>query len=80
MYVVRLYMSMELISDNDPTKSFKLVLISDNDPTNHYKKVATVDHLRKRGMTSTNILDTCTVCGKENKTINHLSLHCEVTV
>ena len=43
-------------------------------------KVVTVDNLRKKGVTYTNILDTCTMCGKENETINHLFLHCEVAV
>ena len=42
--------------------------------------MTTVDDLRKRGMTSTNILNTCTMCGKENETVNHLFLHCEVAV
>ena len=43
-------------------------------------EVATVNNLRKRGMTFTNILDTCTMCGKENEMINHLFLYCEVAV
>ena len=40
-------------------------------------KVSTVDNLRRRGLTSNNISNTCVMCGKEGS-IDHLFLQCEV--
>lgn len=41
-------------------------------------KISTTDILRKRGLTSNNIVGICVICGKA--LVNHISLHCEVAV
>lgn len=41
-------------------------------------KISTVDKLRRRGLTPANFSDICVMCQKEEETINHLILHCEV--
>ena len=40
-------------------------------------KVSTVDVLRRKGLTLENINDRCSLCGREDETINHLFLHCD---
>lgn len=42
-------------------------------------KVSTVDNLRRRGLASNNISDTCVMCGKEGLAI-HMFLQCELAV
>ena len=42
------------------------------------EKVSTTDNLRRRGLTATNILDTCVMCWMKKDIVNHLFLHCEV--
>lgn len=41
-------------------------------------KVSTTDTLRQRGMVVENILDIFVLCKKEEESINHQFLHCEV--
>ena len=42
-------------------------------------KISSVDNLKIRGLTASTITDTCVMCHKELKLVNHLLLHCEFT-
>lgn len=40
-------------------------------------KVSMTDNLRRKGSTSKNIVETCSLCRKEGEMINHRFLHCD---
>lgn len=42
-------------------------------------KISTTNNLRRKGLTSSTITDTCVMYHKELEPVNHLLLHCEIT-